>query len=112
MDKPVRALEFDHWPSDDDFAVVFSERTNLPGNRFCESGDEARIEVALFPTRTACAFVVLRKPEEPVRLEELTQYLLEKNIAKSKLPERLVIVAEMPLTPTRKVIKSRLRLPD
>jgi non-ribosomal peptide synthetase component E (peptide arylation enzyme) len=56
----------------------------------------------------ACAFVVLRKADEPVRLEELAQYLLDKNIAKNKLPERLVIVKEMPLTPTRKVIKSRL----
>jgi non-ribosomal peptide synthetase component E (peptide arylation enzyme) len=39
-------------------------------------------------------------------------YLLGKNIAKNKLPERLVVVAEMPLTPTRKIIKSRLRLPE
>jgi len=38
--------------------------------------------------------------------------LLEKKIAKNKLPERLVVVAEMPLTPTRKVIKNRLRPPD
>ena len=56
----------------------------------------------------ACAFVVLRKKHEPVKLEELVDYLLGKNIAKNKLPERLVVVAEMPLTPTRKVIKARL----
>jgi cyclohexanecarboxylate-CoA ligase len=59
----------------------------------------------------ACAFVVLRKSEEPVTLDELVSYLLEKNIAKNKLPERLVIVPEMPLTPTRKIIKGRLRIP-
>ena len=56
----------------------------------------------------ACAVVVLRKADEAVRLEELVEYLLDKKIAKNKLPERLVIVKEMPLTPTRKVIKSRL----
>ncbi|MEA3191671.1 MAG: hypothetical protein QOD26_4 [Betaproteobacteria bacterium] len=60
----------------------------------------------------ACAFVVLRKAEEPVRLEELTQYLLDKKIAKNKLPERLVIVSDMPLTPTRKIMKGKLKLPE
>lgn len=59
----------------------------------------------------ACVFVVLRKKDDSLHLEELVQYLLEKQIAKNKLPERLVVVAEMPLTPTRKIIKSRLRLP-
>jgi cyclohexanecarboxylate-CoA ligase/acyl-CoA synthetase len=39
-----------------------------------------------------------------------SEYLLDKKIAKNKLPERLVIVTEMPLTPTRKVIKSRALL--
>jgi hypothetical protein len=34
------------------------------------------------------------------------------NIAKNKLPEKLVVVSEMPLTPTRKIIKGRLRIPD
>lgn len=56
----------------------------------------------------ACAFVVLRRKDESVRLEELAAYLLDKNIAKNKLPERLVVVPEMPMTPTRKIIKSRL----
>ena len=60
----------------------------------------------------ACAFVSLKNPAVPVSLEELVDYLLSKEIAKNKLPERLVIVAEMPLTPTRKIIKSRLRIPD
>ncbi|OAI53786.1 hypothetical protein AYO46_00060 [Betaproteobacteria bacterium SCGC AG-212-J23] len=60
----------------------------------------------------ACAFVVLRKAEDPVRLEELTQYLLDKKIAKNKLPERLVVIPDMPLTPTRKVIKGKLKLPE
>jgi len=60
----------------------------------------------------ACAFVSLKDPAREVSLEELVAYLLGKDIAKNKLPERLVIVAEMPLTPTRKIIKGRLRIPD
>src|SRR5262249_52931423 len=59
----------------------------------------------------ACAFISLRNPAQPAALTELVDYLLGKGIAKNKLPERLVIVAEMPLTPTRKIIKSRLRIP-
>ncbi|HEY1288315.1 MAG TPA: class I adenylate-forming enzyme family protein [Burkholderiales bacterium] len=60
----------------------------------------------------ACAFVSLRNPAQSASLTELVDYLLGKGIAKNKLPERLVIVAEMPLTPTRKIIKARLRIPD
>jgi len=60
----------------------------------------------------ACAFVVLKTPGGPLTLKETSAYLLAKNIAKYKLPERLVIVPEMPLTPTRKIIKTRLRIPD
>jgi acyl-CoA synthetase (AMP-forming)/AMP-acid ligase II len=59
----------------------------------------------------ACLFITLRNPSEPVVLEEVVAYLMEKNIAKIKLPEKLVVVAEMPMTPTRKVIKARLRIP-
>ena len=58
----------------------------------------------------ACAFVTLRTSEK-ISLEELVAYLLAKNIAKNKLPEKLVVVAEMPLTPTRKIIKGQLKLP-
>jgi non-ribosomal peptide synthetase component E (peptide arylation enzyme) len=46
-----------------------------------------------------------------LNLEDVVQYLLEKKIAKNKLPERLVLIPEMPLTPTRKIIKGRLTLP-
>ena len=58
----------------------------------------------------ACAFVTL-KPAQQISLEEVVTYLLGKNIAKNKLPEKLVVLAEMPLTPTRKVIKGKLKLP-
>jgi len=60
----------------------------------------------------ACAFVQLRPGAAVPSLADLVAWLLERKIAKVKLPERLVLVDEMPLTPTRKVIKGRLRLPD
>jgi cyclohexanecarboxylate-CoA ligase len=55
----------------------------------------------------ACCFIVPRPGHAPA-LDELCAYLLEHGIAKYKLPERLETVAEMPLTPTRKIIKGRL----
>ncbi len=60
----------------------------------------------------ACCFVTLRPGVAQVVLEELVAFLAERNIAKMKFPERLVVVSEMPLTPTRKIIKGRLRIPD
>jgi acyl-coenzyme A synthetase/AMP-(fatty) acid ligase len=59
----------------------------------------------------ACAFITLRNAQDPVALAEVVEYLLAKDIAKNKLPEKLVVIPEMPLTPTRKVIKGRLRMP-
>ena len=59
----------------------------------------------------ACVFVTLKPSTEKITLDELIDYLLKKNIAKNKLPERLVVIPEMPLTPTRKIIKGRLKLP-
>jgi len=58
----------------------------------------------------ACAFVTLRPGSGEPTLAEVCEYLLAKHIAKNKLPERLVVIAEMPLTPTRKIIKSKLRV--
>ncbi len=58
----------------------------------------------------ACAFVTLRDAGQSISLEELVAFLLDKEIAKTKLPERLVVLPEMPLTPTRKIIKGKLRL--
>jgi non-ribosomal peptide synthetase component E (peptide arylation enzyme) len=58
----------------------------------------------------ACAFVTLKRGAAEPSLDELCQYLLAREIAKNKLPERLVVIAEMPLTPTRKIIKSKLRV--
>ena len=60
----------------------------------------------------ACCFVTLRPGVADLQLDELVAYLAEHNIAKMKFPERLIIVAEMPLTPTRKVITGRLTIPS
>ncbi|MDA1117655.1 MAG: class I adenylate-forming enzyme family protein [Proteobacteria bacterium] len=59
----------------------------------------------------ACAFVTLRNPKQALTLEDLIDYLSDKDIARNKLPEKLVVVAEMPFTPTRKIIKGRLKIP-
>src|SRR4051812_17397229 len=59
----------------------------------------------------ACAFITVKPGMQAPTLDDLVQYLLAKDIAKNKLPERLVVIPEMPLTPTRKIIKGRLRLP-
>jgi cyclohexanecarboxylate-CoA ligase len=56
----------------------------------------------------ACAFIVPKHGAE-VTLRELCDYLSSLDIAKIKLPERLEIVTEMPMTPTRKIIKGRLK---
>ncbi|MBI3374265.1 MAG: acyl--CoA ligase [Betaproteobacteria bacterium] len=60
----------------------------------------------------ACCFVTLRPGHTGVTLEELVAFLAGHGIAKVKFPERLVVLPEMPLTPTRKVIKGRLKIPD
>jgi len=55
----------------------------------------------------ACCVIVVRGDSAPT-LDALCAWLLERGIARTKLPERLEVVAEMPLTPTRKIIKGRL----
>jgi cyclohexanecarboxylate-CoA ligase/acyl-CoA synthetase len=57
----------------------------------------------------ACAFVVPAGAEEPT-LSELADYLKNvRRIAVHKLPERLEVVKELPMTPTGKVQKFALR---
>ena len=57
----------------------------------------------------ACAFVVL-KPKKRMDLKSLNGFLLnERKIAKFKLPERLEIVEELPLTNVGKINKKKLR---
>jgi acyl-coenzyme A synthetase/AMP-(fatty) acid ligase len=55
----------------------------------------------------ACLYVQL-KPGTQLTLEEACGWLEENGVAKMKWPERLEIVPEMPMTPTRKIIKAAL----
>jgi non-ribosomal peptide synthetase component E (peptide arylation enzyme) len=54
-----------------------------------------------------CAYVILR-PGRSLDLPDLARYLLEQEIAKHKLPERLEAVDEFPLSPFGKVSKKDL----
>ena len=56
----------------------------------------------------ACAFVI---PKEGERLEfdELIAFLRQQKIASFKLPERLEVVSEFPLSPVGKILKRQLR---
>ncbi|HLB12210.1 MAG TPA: AMP-binding protein [Dehalococcoidia bacterium] len=55
-----------------------------------------------------CAYVILR-PGQSLTFQELCSFLLGKQIAKFKLPERLELVGEFPLTNIGKVSKKDLR---
>jgi non-ribosomal peptide synthetase component E (peptide arylation enzyme) len=55
----------------------------------------------------ACCSVVL-KPDKDLSLEVLCAWLEAQGVAKLRWPERLVAVEAMPMTPTRKIIKSAL----
>ena len=54
-----------------------------------------------------CAYVILHGGEQ-LELEELTETLLEYEMAKFKLPERLEVVEEFPLSTFGKVSKKDL----
>jgi cyclohexanecarboxylate-CoA ligase len=56
-----------------------------------------------------CAYVVPAVHGETVTLEEITSYLKALEVAVQKLPERLEIVASLPMTATGKVQKHLLR---
>lgn len=55
----------------------------------------------------ACLFVTLRDGAD-FSFEQMTAHLSEHGFAKMKWPERLEIIDEMPVTPTRKIIKGEL----
>jgi cyclohexanecarboxylate-CoA ligase len=57
----------------------------------------------------ACAVVVPADPAAPPSLDELTAFLEARELSRRKLPERLEIVDELPLTASGKVQKHVLR---
>ena len=54
-----------------------------------------------------CAYVILRQ-DKTLSLEELVAFLMKEEIAKHKLPERLEIMGDFPLSPLGKVSKKDL----
>ncbi|MEW5422104.1 class I adenylate-forming enzyme family protein [Amorphus sp. 3PC139-8] len=56
----------------------------------------------------ACVAIVPVPGAEPPSLDDLRTYLTEAGVAKTKWPEALVFVEDMPMTPTRKVKKAEL----
>lgn len=57
-----------------------------------------------------CVFVVPRNPAEPPELDDLVRFLVDKKVAKFKLPEFLEIVDGLPRNPSGKVLKRELRM--
>ncbi len=71
----------------------------------------AQVAIAPLPDKIlgerASCFVVM-KPGASLTFDELKGFLADRQIAKFTWPEYFVVVDEMPMTPTRKVIKSEL----
>lgn len=55
----------------------------------------------------ACCFIVTA-PGAAIDLDELRSWLGRREVAKNKWPERVEIIEEMPMTPTRKIKKNEL----
>ncbi len=55
-----------------------------------------------------CAFVVTKSGQD-LTFDELKTFLLGREIAKFKLPERLEVVAEFPLSPAGKILRRELK---
>ena len=56
----------------------------------------------------ACAFVI-PKADQTIGFRELTDFLLQQEIAKFKLPERLEIVDQFPVSPAGKILRREMR---
>jgi len=56
----------------------------------------------------ACAFVIA-KPGTTLAFDELIQFLRQQNFAKFKLPERLEVVTEFPMSPAGKILRRQLK---
>jgi cyclohexanecarboxylate-CoA ligase len=71
----------------------------------------AQTAIAPLPDPTlgerACCFVILN-PGASLTFDQLQAYLTERKFAKFTWPEHFVVVDDMPMTPTRKVMKGEL----
>jgi cyclohexanecarboxylate-CoA ligase len=76
-------------------------------------GHEKILQAAIVPIpddvygEKACLFVVPRG-DSSITLPEVTAFLEQHGVAKMRWPERLELIDEMPMTPTRKIIKGLL----
>ena len=74
---------------------------------------EAVVQAAIVPMpdevlgEKACLFVTLT-PGSTLTFDEMTGHLAANGFAKMVWPERLEVIDEMPITPTRKIIKGEL----
>jgi acyl-CoA synthetase (AMP-forming)/AMP-acid ligase II len=74
---------------------------------------DAVVQAAIVPMRDdvlgekACLFVTLT-PGADFSFDEMTGHLASRGFAKMVWPERLEVIDEMPITPTRKIIKGEL----
>jgi acyl-CoA synthetase (AMP-forming)/AMP-acid ligase II len=57
----------------------------------------------------ACAYVLSVDPDDPLTFEEMVEHLKAQGIATQKLPERLELVEELPMTASGKVQRYKLR---
>lgn len=77
------------------------------------SAHESILDVAVAPYpcdimgERIAAFVTL-KPEKQLTLANLTDYLKQRHVASFKLPEKLILVAEIPRNPLGKVLRYKL----
>lgn len=55
-----------------------------------------------------CACVVPQAASEPPSLEQINTYLLERGLAKFKLPEKLMLIDALPRNPMNKVLRNEL----
>ena len=81
-------------------------------NMVMEHPAVARASVVAMPdpkmVEKGCAFVTL-KPRATLTLAELSKFLEAKGVTRQKWPERLEVMAELPMTPTGKIQKNLLR---
>jgi len=88
---PVRELEeYLHEHSDIEDAVIVA----MPDERLQERG---------------CAYITPVSPDDPISFDELVEYLDDQGIATQKLPERLELMSEFPMTASGKVQRYKLR---
>lgn len=57
----------------------------------------------------ACAFVKLKEGAKPIVLQDIIDFLKQHNVANQYLPERLEIRDDIPMTPSGKIQKFKLR---